>query len=319
MFPHLHSSAYGFFPGPENEVFRWGGYRPVVFMSHGIMLGLWMSATTVVASWLWWTGAVTELIIWPFKRPVSMTKLLVFLGLTTLWVRSTGAIGIGVACLLGILQMKWVKFPVILLALLLFPPVYIAVRTAGWTGADFVKALEDGGMPEDRLGSLKYRLHMENRLLLHYQMKPDFGWGDFKDDVFLAPKLVRDDYPKAVTDSAWIIDLNCYGHFGLAAVWAALLLPVVRFLIAHPPRLWFNPALAPAAAAALVLIMYMNDNLFNAFYNPVYLLAAGGLAGLTGVRLPRPAPVEVEPTDEAPPEPTSPQARRPGVLVRRRS
>jgi hypothetical protein len=322
MFPNLHENLYGFFPGPKDEVTRWGGFRPVVFLSHGIMLGLWMVATTVVAFWLWFTGAVTELTVWPFRRPIAMTKLLLFLGLTTLWVRSTGAIGLGVACVLGILQMRWVKFPLVLTVLLAFSPLYLLVRTAGWTGDDFVKALGDGGMPDDRLESLKYRLHMENRLILKYREQPDFGWGDFNPKWRRAPKLKPVDYDDAVADALWIITLTQLGRFGLGALWLAMLLPVVRFLLVHPPRLWFNPALAPAAAAALVLILYMNDNLFNAFYNPVFVLSAGGLAGLTGVRLPRPAPVEVEPEDETPSEPTPPsppEARRPGVLVRRRA
>jgi hypothetical protein len=65
----------------------------------------------------------------------------------------------------------------------------------------------------------------------------------------------------------------------------------------------------------------MNDNLFNAFYNPVFLLAAGGLSSLTGERLPRPAPVEEEAPSEAPSDSPPPAARaayRPGVLIRNR-
>ena len=132
MFPHLHDNLYGFFPGPRNEVFRWGGYRPVAFMSPGIMLGMWMAATTVVGIWLWFTGAVTEMKVWPFRRPVPMGKLLIFLGLTTLWVRSTGAITIGLACLVGIWQLRFVKLPVILGVLLL---IYVALGVQSFIAA----------------------------------------------------------------------------------------------------------------------------------------------------------------------------------------
>ncbi len=323
MFPHLHESAYGFFPGPKNEVFRWGGYRPVVFLSHGIMLGMWMTATAVIGFWLWFTGAITELKIWPFRRSISMGMLMLFLGLTTLWVRSTGAIAIGVAAVVGVLQLRLVKLPVILGFLLLVSPVYIYERASGWKGDNFLEALKDAGMPPERLGSLWYRLHMENRLVLHYQKRPNFGYGDFKPDAFMAPMLKTNDYPRAVMDSMWIQQLAFYGHYGLASMWLVLLLPVVRFILYHPPRLWFNPALAPAAGVALVLIMYMIDNMFNAFANTVFILAAGALASLAGVRLPRPAPVRSEPEDTGvPPPPPAPEEhvreRRPGVLVRDR-
>src|SRR5438034_470584 len=53
FFPNFHLRLYGFFPGDPNEALRAGGYRPVVFMSHGLMTSLWMVATALVAGWLW--------------------------------------------------------------------------------------------------------------------------------------------------------------------------------------------------------------------------------------------------------------------------
>ena len=44
------------------------------------------------------------------------------------------------------------------------------------------------------------------------------------------------------------------------------------------------PSFAPAAALAVLLGLYMLDNLSNAMYNPIYVLAAGGLAGMASSR-----------------------------------
>ncbi|MBX7258707.1 MAG: hypothetical protein K1Y02_20265, partial [Candidatus Hydrogenedentes bacterium] len=53
------------------------------------------------------------------------------------------------------------------------------------------------------------------------------------------------------------------------------------------------------ALAALLLALWMVDNTVNAMFNPIYLLMAGGLAGMTpivfvraqrAVRIPKPAP-----------------------------
>jgi hypothetical protein len=38
---------------------------------------------------------------------------------------------------------------------------------------------------------------------------------------------------------------------------------------------------APAASLAVMLLLYMVDNLLNAMTNPMFMLVAGGIAGLT--------------------------------------
>src|SRR5262249_6098632 len=69
----------------------------------------------------------------------------------------------------------------------------------------------------------------------------------------------------------------CYGFVGLAAAYAAMLLPALRVLAGFPRHDLASPAAAPAAAGATILILYMLDNLQNGFYNPIYTLLAGGL------------------------------------------
>jgi hypothetical protein len=323
-YPTAHRSLYGFFPGPENEVFRWGGYRPVAFMSHGIMLGLWVVTTFVTGFWLWWTGAVTELTVWPFRRPIGMGKLLLVLAVATATVRSMGAVCLGGACLLGIFQMRWVRLPVILVALLVASPVYLylCISSGGEISKEITQFLRDVGMSEDRIASQVYRFHEEQRLLLHYQKRPALGWGDFSDDWRKAPRIAKGDYPTAVVDAQWIATLAQFGHWGLIALWLTMLLPVARFMIVHPPRLWFDPALAPAAAVAIVLMLYMLDNLSNSFQNEVYILCAGALQSVVGARLPSPQDEVHEPEPEeqdVPPEPPLEEPpsppRRPGVLT----
>ncbi|MDR3637128.1 MAG: tetratricopeptide repeat protein, partial [Isosphaeraceae bacterium] len=59
-----------------------------------------------------------------------------------------------------------------------------------------------------------------------------------------------------------------------------------------PARAWSAPSLAPATALAVLSGLYMLDNLSNAMFNPIYLLAAGGLAGLASRRVPTEEPDE---------------------------
>ena len=56
MSPQLHLTVYGFDSGWGEVVY--GGYRPKVFMSTGLELGLWMAATATTGIWLWGSGGL---------------------------------------------------------------------------------------------------------------------------------------------------------------------------------------------------------------------------------------------------------------------
>ena len=49
MSPQLHKLVYGFQQHAFYQTKRFGGYRPMVFMQHGIMVALWMAAGTLMA------------------------------------------------------------------------------------------------------------------------------------------------------------------------------------------------------------------------------------------------------------------------------
>src|SRR5438105_4188406 len=45
--PLLHAKVYGFKQCDFVHIIRFGGYRPMGFTLHGLLLGLWMSAATL--------------------------------------------------------------------------------------------------------------------------------------------------------------------------------------------------------------------------------------------------------------------------------
>jgi hypothetical protein len=57
MSPQLHHMLYGFHPHEFVQSMRMEGYRPVVFMDHGLSVALWMACGSLAAAWLWYTGA----------------------------------------------------------------------------------------------------------------------------------------------------------------------------------------------------------------------------------------------------------------------
>ena len=71
-----------------------------------------------------------------------------------------------------------------------------------------------------------------------------------------------------------------YLGFGLTALGASILLAPFLFFWKCPSRRLGDPLVAPAAAFATCLCIFMADSLFNAFYNPVLMVAVGGLSSL---------------------------------------
>ncbi len=154
---------------------------------------------------------------------------------------------------------------------------YIAVRAAGfWSGGALVDAAA-AVIGEDRARSLGFRFENESVLAQKARERPLLGWGGW------GRHMVYDfeGNPLTVSDSLWIIAFGMYGSVGLAAVTGCLLAPVAVFLKRCRPR--GRPGderTLPAEALACVLLLYTVDHLVNAMVNPVFMLIAGGLAGI---------------------------------------
>src|SRR5437870_12226972 len=59
--PQLHLWIYGFRQHSFAQQMRDGGYRPLVFMQHGLMVAMWMAMTTLVGAWLWKSKTVRQI------------------------------------------------------------------------------------------------------------------------------------------------------------------------------------------------------------------------------------------------------------------
>ncbi len=276
MSPQLHFLAYGQHPHVDfRQGVRYGGYRPTVFMAHGLMVALWMASATLVGWWMWFSGALKNL----SGAPVAL--LAVPLLLVTVASKSVASIllmggGLGLLYLATKSRARWPIIAVIAVA-----PCYMAVRATGlWDGVSLINYVTviTG---ENRAESLQVRFINENLLSQRALEKPVFGWAGW------GRSRVYDRYGKdiSITDGQWVIALGQHGLVGLAAFTGALLLPVWLTLKRFPIRLWAHRSVAPASALAMVLVIYMIDNLLNAMINPVFMLVAGALAGQQAVRI----------------------------------
>jgi len=241
----------------------------MVFMQHGLMLGLWMTAAAIAAVWLWYGRSYRTL----FGVPSVLIMLAVF-G-TTVLCKSTGALALLIGAFGLLFALRYLHLKTLVYIAVLLPPLYMFARANGWwDGAQMVHVA--AMIDEERADSLEGRLENETLIAERAMKRPLFGWGQW------SRWRVRDESGKDITvaDGMWIITLGQAGLVGLGSLMATLLLPILLLARALPIRLWATPAGAPAAAVAVILLVYALDLLLNAMLSPVYLLAAGGLSSL---------------------------------------
>jgi len=271
MSPQAHRIVYGYMQHSFAQVMRGGGYRPMVFMEHGIMLGTWVSMGALVGLWCTFTK------VFPKKMWHAPTVLLavVLLG-AAIACKSSGAIAL---CLMGFLVLvitAKLKIGFLVWILLLIPSAYIGTRATGyWDGQNFVDFITEK-FSADRAASLKFRFDNENILVEKALEQPVFGWGGW------GRSRVYDEEGKdvSITDGLWVIVLGKRGYFGLLSITLVLILPMFLFLLKCPPRLWGKPEYAPTAVISFIPLLFMIDCLLNGMVNQVYVIFAGGASGL---------------------------------------
>ena len=264
--PILGARVYGLV---KYESWRYGGYRPMVFLQTGLELGMWMTISTFLCYLLWSCGTIKTI------RDFPLGKLTLALAVTTVLCKSTGSLAlllVGMA-FLWLIKRTGRAWPIWLLIAL--PPIYAATRsTRIWSGREAV-ALSAALVGEERAASIEYRLNMENLLTARAMERPILGWGRFnRFQVISASGRIL-----TVPDGYWVIVLGIQGLTGLTCMLAMMLLPMVLTIRRFPVESWFDPRVAPAVGLAVILTLLMIDFLSNAMLNPIYALMVGGLMG----------------------------------------
>jgi len=268
MSPQLHLIVYGYHQHDFSQTERYGGYRPMVFMQHGLAVAMWMCTASLTAFWLWRCKAVDKVL----GIPIGWACLLLMV--TSLWLRSVGAemlmiLGLGVLVLTGMTRSRvWI------LILTLIPPVWITLRATNiYDGASLVQFAKtyDPRSAE----SLATRFHSERVLVGRAMRQPLLGWTPWD---FLNSELAAAE--NGIPDQMWVIAVGEFGLVGLISLTVALLMPIWLVTQRIPVRYWKHPGAAPVAALAMMLTLHMCDNLFNAMVNPIFIICAGGLTAL---------------------------------------
>lgn len=274
MSPQLHRLVYGFSVSSYISTIRLGGYRPTVFMQHGLMVGIWMCMALVMGAWLWRSGVVKRVLGVPIGLAVAVQFV------TLVLCRALNGYALAMLTLSALFVSKWTRNRVPLVVLALIPALYPFVRINDAISIDpaleMVASVVETQIDPARAKTFRGRLNKEGYYVAHAWERPICGWGGFD-----RAKPTEDEAGQQVRgiDALWIGVFGTNGLLGLGSLWMATLLPTFLILYRHGRSALTQAPLAPALVSAAVVPMYMIDNLMNAMFNPLLVALVGGLAG----------------------------------------
>lgn len=272
MSPQISRTIYGYFPHQWRQHFRAGGFRPVVFLHHGLWLAIFLCSSFLAAMTLWrsTTGQIRSR--WMMASGWMFMTLVLAKGL--------GALGIGLllGAMILILPRRLQVLGVAALAGTVL--IYPMLRGAGMVPTNAVVSLAST-VDADRAGSLQYRLDNEDELLEKANQRPLFGWGTWgRNRVFDSQGT-----DLSVTDGYWVMSIGTGGWVGYLAEMGLLTIPLILLALR-----WKHLGITPATLGiAMALSANLIDLLPNATLTPVTWLLAGALAGRLELgRMPEP-------------------------------
>jgi hypothetical protein len=299
MAPVLHNLVYGFNQHQFIQTLRGGGgYRPMVFLQHGLAVGMLLTASFLCGYWLWRRGTLRTL--WT----IPVYYFLILHLAVTLYARSYGALILLAGGLFVLEASRVLNTRVLLLIVALIPPLYVSSRASGlWDGYP-APAIVEQVFGARRASSLNTRLENENLMVARAHLRPIFGWGRFGRSRLTA----YGEREATAVDSLWIIFFGRGGVTRLLFYFLIFLLPIA-LLAKIPTTRLLGGSCAGLLSASMVLLLSMMDNMVNAMYNPIFLLVPGALIGtLAGVPAPRGTESQAPTPERLTPTPTGPRS-----------
>lgn len=264
--PQINVWVYGYFQHLFDQMIRFGGFRPIVFLYHGLWVAFF-ALTAVLAA-----VALARASHGP--RLVGFAVAAVYLLVVLVLCKSVASILYALA-LLPMIALFGQRLQLHVAVVLAF----LALAYPLLKGADLVPQDAMLQMAEridmDRANSLRFRFDQETILLERAAEKPLFGWGTWGRNQIMDP---NNGQILTVTDGRWIILIGVLGWVGFLAEMGLLTLPV--FLLWAKTRGADPGSLSPwIGPMALILVINVVDLIPNATITPLTWLFAGAVLG----------------------------------------
>jgi len=243
MSPTLHTWVYGFFPRSFLQQIRFGGFRPVVFIGHGILVAAFISVVFSAAIILYKAKYN------PFKVPTKF--IILYLAFILIICKTVGAIilAVIVAFALLVIPISLIKRVTGLLMILImaYPLLSLSDLIPTTEIVEFI-----GSFNEERAQSIDFRFENEIRLLEHVREKLFFGWGGWG----------RGRLANSTTDGYWIILMGSYGLIGFLLIFGLVFLSIKKALAASD-YLTCSKERVVMLGHAFTVVIFMLDQIPN--------------------------------------------------------
>lgn len=266
MSPQLHTWLYGYFPDDFAQQRRFGGFRPVVFVGHGLLVAFFAATVLVAVSSL---SKVNRTLV-----SLPLAKLKYYFLVVLLLCKSLAALVYGFFAFIVISFMSvknQYRFAIVLAFIAFMYPFMSMMKI--FPHQQVVNIAEQ--VDVDRSLSLAFRFENEEILLEHARKQLLFGWGGYgRNRVF--DKETGSDV--SVTDGRWIITFGKFGLIGFLAEFGILALTIFKAYQASKRTRDKSENLL-LAGHAIIVSLIMIDQLPNASLAPWLWLLAGILYG----------------------------------------
>lgn len=265
--PQMNLWVYGFFQHNFGQMVRGDGFRPIVFLYHGLWTAFFAMMALYAAAVLFRLGAPEHRL----KYAVAMVYMAVVLVLC----KSLGSLLFAMFLVPLVLLTPagfQMRLATIIIGMVLLYPVY---RLTGLLAGDGLVALASE-ISSERAQSLEFRFANENVLLTRAMERPLFGWGTWGRNHLFDPETGR---IMTVTDGQWVLTLGVFGWIGYLAEFGLL---AAAFLQARQRVLTRGGATTWVAPMSLLFAINMIDLIPNATLTPMTWMIAGMLAGWGG-------------------------------------
>ena len=258
MSPQLHSSIYGFFPHSFAQQYRFGGFRPVVFLGHGLLVAMFFAVTLGVAMTL----------VKNKSRGYRVSPfVIIYLVIVLYLCKTVGAFIFGMVLVLSIFLLpaallKKVSWAIILIVIM-YPLLVIFELFPHQTLLQLATDFD-----AEKGQSLGFRFHQEGLLIHHAADKFFFGWGGWGRNRLFG----------STTDGYWIIVFGIYGMIGFLSLFG---LPVISIWKSSKASSLLKDEKEKYLlhAHALIVAIIMVDQLVNASLSPLAIFFIASLLG----------------------------------------
>lgn len=264
--PQLNLWIYGYFQHSFDQMIRFGGFRPIVFLYHG----LWVAFFALMAL------CATATLIRPAtgSRKLQLVVGMFYMAGVLFLCKSVGSLLYAVALLpLLLLLPRSLKLRIALIMALLAIGYPIFKSMGLIPEANLLELI--ARYSEERAASLQFRLDNEATLMQRALERPLFGWGSWGRNLILDPISGKN---LTISDGHWVIVLGVFGWVGFLSEMGLLSLPILWawFKIRRQERHIWSPYIG---GLALMLAINLIDLLPNATLTPLTWLIAGCLLG----------------------------------------